>query len=416
LINFQILKKLIKMLIRNIFLFICITIKLTPNVADAEPLKIIGWFNYETKELFNLNTSENNFHSNFSRIYVQKKAHNTSAQLALNLNDTRNVTFDQSFIEYKYKNANYGIGKIKRHWSFSPRTSLILSNNARPSTSIYFDIKGSKSDGYPLPWINRWSLEGFNSFLSNTNNPKNAMLMGLRMVIQPINNFKFELIKTSQWGGVGYASDLSALQASLLGNTNENRNKNINQMAGFGLSYKTIINKLPIRLYSQSIGEDEVGYLPNCYMHIIGSEIGELSSKFISKFGLEYVDTRIDLSSNGNCGPGTSYNNNTYKYTNYDRSLGAAIDGDSKLIMLRGSTALSKNMNINYSIGKVIINNYNNPRHRLSNAREKGLLSTLATTWDLNSLKLNGKITYQNFGLNESTKGLGLTFSAKYTF
>ena len=84
------------------------------------------------------------------------------------------------------------------------------------------------------------------------------MLLGMRLIIEPYHNLKFELLKTSQWGGSGYSNSFSALSSAILGNTNESNNSNINQMAGFGMSFENNIIQMPNRTYVQIIGEDEV--------------------------------------------------------------------------------------------------------------------------------------------------------------
>jgi hypothetical protein len=111
-----------------------------------------------------------------------------------------------------------------------------LSNNARPFESIY--LKLENRFGYDwLPSKANWSLEVFNGFTEGSLNGSKSMLLGIRAVLSPVEGLEFELVQTSQWGGKGHNTGISALGAALFFDTNANSNSNINKMAGFGISY-----------------------------------------------------------------------------------------------------------------------------------------------------------------------------------
>ena len=175
---------------------------------------------------------------------------------------------------------------------------------------------------------------------------------------------------------------------------------------------------MPLRLYAQFIGEDEAGNLPSCYMSLLGGELNLNGSRFLSKIGLEYTDTRIDFTSHGFCGPNTAYNNNTYQYTNYDISLGAPIDTEGKSLNFWGSTNLNNNTTLNYSITNVIINDYNWKHHRLTSSRQNGWLSSIGASWKIRSLELNADLKYQDFSLHKNNikQGISLNLNTKYSF
>tara|TARA_B100000780_G_scaffold278726_1_gene253372 strand:+ start:9411 stop:9593 length:183 start_codon:yes stop_codon:yes gene_type:complete len=56
-------------------------------------------------------------------------------------------------------------------------------------------------------------------------------------------------LKTSQWGGENKNSSIKAFKNAIIGNTNENEYKDINQLAGFGFSYNTGAKKIPFEIY-----------------------------------------------------------------------------------------------------------------------------------------------------------------------
>lgn len=389
----------------------------TPIYTHAQPIKLKGWVSIQTQQSFGGITKLNPFKDDSFGLQATNSFNNLKTNLTVTVPNKKHLFFDQSFIEFDNKDYKIGFGKLNRNWSFSNQTSLILSDNARPSTSIYFLNNDSESNRILSSWIGPWSFEAFNSILSPTDKSKNSMLLGIRLVMEPYNNLKFELVKTSQWGGTGNSKSLSAFSSAIIGNTNESNNSNINQMAGFGSSFEYNINQLPIRTYTQIIGEDESGSLPSCLISLIGSELS-LKNKLFSEIGFEYIDTRVDTSEHGFCGPQTAYNNIDYSYTNYGKSMGAPIDSESKLFNIWASTNISENTSISYSIKNFTINDFNSINHRLSSTKENGWVTSIGASWKFNSLNINGILTYQDLKLDKAkyNEGFSLNLNTHYSF
>ena len=390
-----------------------------PNSSFSKNLKITSWANFQSGKPFLNSKYQNSFLNDTSGIQIINDNHNLATNFTLNINNDQ-LLFDNSYLEYKNTNVILGIGKINRNWSFSPNTSLILSQNARPSDSIYFTLKNENriKDGL-LSLIGPWSFEAFNSILSNSKGPDNSMLLGMRVIIEPLANLEFEIVKTSQWGGKGQSQGLSALSSAIFGDTNEKKNSYINQLAGVGFNFSTNVNKLPVNIYGQLIGEDEAGYLPSCKMHMIGSQLKFLNNKFFSNVGLELADTRIQYgTANDNCGPNSAYNNAIYSYTNYGTSMGAPFDTEGKSIYLWGSTKLSEKSKINYSIKHILVNDTGWVSHRLSSSRQEGNVATLGASWQIKSLNIKTDLSYQNFSLEKinSHSGISIGFNSTIDF
>ena len=153
-------------------------------------------------------------------------------------------------------------------------------------------------------------------------------------------------------------------------------------------------------------------------MNLFGSEFIFSENKLPTTIVIEYVDTRIGYSSNLNCGPGTSYNNWVYKYTNYDVSLGAPIDTDGKSISLWGKTKLTKNTDIIYRLQKNLINDNNMTGHRLSTTRTKTIISELGISWKLNKTIVKSNIIYQDHNIDQinTPRGMSINFKTQYSF
>jgi hypothetical protein len=398
---------------------ILITIIIATTSAFAEPLKIKALANVSHKEVFSKNLDQNNISRNSFALQTTKNFNNVFSNISLNYNNSQNLRFENSFIKYKNKDTTFGIGKISRNWSFSPNTSLILSSNARPTNSIFFIIESKqklKKNSYS--GIGPWSLEFFNSRTSNSTKTKDSMLLGIRALIEPIRNLKFELLKSSQWGGENQNETLSAFTASIIGNTNEHKYANINQMAGFGISYLTTIKEIPFRVYTQSVGEDEAGNLPSCFINLIGGELDFTNNHLFSKVGFEYIDTRVDFTSHGNCGPNTAYNNSKYDYSNHNTTLGTSIDSEGKSFHIWSSIKLSDQTSTTFSIKNLTINDNNWHNHRLSSTKQNGWLTAIETVWSLGSININTDLSYQGINLDKTNfkNGLNIAITTNYIF
>ena len=262
-----------------------------------------------------------------------------------------------------------------------------------------------------------WDLSIFNGLTSDEKNIQDPMLLGVRGTISVSKNLKFEIVNVSQWKK-NESSLLKELINNIIGNTNEGEFSNTNRIAGFGFSYKNNNNLIPMRFYGQIIGEDEVNFLPNCLIYLTGFEIPNFDFKFPTSIGLEFSDTRVNHTTNNNCGPNTAYNNNVYKYRNEGIVMGAPIDTEGKSIELYGSTKISKDLYVEYSIANVLINDMGWTGHNVSSKRQNGIISSINLSKDLNNINLNFGIYNQNFSLDNSKikEGTGFNLSYKINF
>ena len=264
-------------------LFIFIAISINPIFAQKQELRISTFLAYYSENILNLENSVKSSKKLVSRFKTNYNTVNSASQLALNYDGYDNFTLDGSYIQYSKGIATFGVGKIDRHWSFSNNTSLILSNNARPSKSMYLKLENRLGYDWLFSEAN-WSFEIFNGFTESSLNGNKSMLLGTRAILSPVKGLDFELLQTSQWGGSGYNNGISPLGAALFFDTNNGSNSNINKMAGFGISYLIPINKMPFRIYGQAIGEDEAG----SYHHVfriwqdLNGQIKELNIQQLS--------------------------------------------------------------------------------------------------------------------------------------
>jgi len=398
-------------------LFIFITCSFHPIFAQQQKLHVSTFLSYQSEHFLGLKNGLRSSDNGISKFNVKYDTVNLASQLALNYDGYNNFNLDESYLQYTKGIATFGVGKVGRHWSFSDNTSLILSNNSRPSKSIFLKLENR----FGYDWLHskaNWSLEVFNGFTNGSLNDNESMLLGVRAILSPVEGLDLELIQTSQWGGIKYNNNISSLGAALIFDTNSGSNSNINKMAGFGISYLIPSNILPLRIYGQAIGEDEAGNLPSCFAHLAGLEWTNSKIKYPTIVGIEAIDTRIDTTKNGYCGPNTMYNNNTYSYTNYGKTMGAAIDTEGTSLELHVQSQISQKMNIKFAAKSVVINDNNWSGHRLSSNRQSGLINSLGVSWINNNISFNGDIYNQGFNLDKgnikSASGINFTTSIKF--
>ena len=397
-------------------IFIFITFSIHPIFAQKQPFRMSTFLAYYSMPFLD---SENDLKTSdkiISKFNIKYDTIKSASQLTLNYDGYNNFTFDGSYLQHTSGIVTYGVGKVNRQWSFSDNTSLILSNNARPSESIYLKLKNRFEYDW-LPSKVNWSLEVFNGLTDGSLNGGKSMLLGMRAILSPVEGLDFELIQTSQWGGNGYNNGISSLGPALFFDTNKGSNSNINKMAGFGISY-LIPSNIPLCIYGQAIGEDEAGNLPSCFTYLAGLEWINTKIKYPTTLGVETVDTRINTTTYGNCGPNTMYNNSTYDYTNYGKTMGEAIDTEGTSLGLYVRSQISEKMNIEFTTKSVVINDNNWSGHRLSTKRQSGFINSLGVSWVKNNISFNGDIYNQGFNLDKANikSGYGVGFSSSILF
>jgi hypothetical protein len=400
-----------------ILTFFFITAFTTLSFAQNQSLRTSGDLTFFSKSFLGLQNNFRSSNKSATKLNLSKSFNSTSAQLTLNFGEQDKFNLDNSFLQYSKGIATFGIGAVDRHWSFSKKTSLILSHNSRPIKSIYFKLKNKFSSDW-LPSNSKWSLEFFNGFTEGSLNSKKSMLLGARAILSPTPNLKFEFVQTSQWGGAEYDTGLSAFGAALATDTNDESNSNINKMAGFGISYAIPLNKVQLQFYGQAIGEDEAGSLPSCYAYLVGSELSYSGIKYPTTIGIEAVDTRVKKTAHGYCGANTMYNNGIYNYTNYGKIMGAAISTEGTSLELFGQTNLSENVSLQYSTKIVVINDKDWSNHNLSSNRQTGSINSFSISWNKGDFNLTGNIYYQGVTLDKTHikdgTGIGLSTSIKF--
>ena len=201
---------------------------------------------------------------------------------------------------------------------------------------------------------------------------------------------------------------------ALFGNTNEGDASGVNQIAGLSTSYDFNPGRNGMRIYAQALGEDQAGVLPSCWFSMAGIEARASIFGTFSTITLEHVDTTINTTENGFCGPGTAYRNSNYFYRNDGDGMGAAIGSESCSTQLRGLHEF-ENWELNWAIGHFTINDTNLPDHSLSTTRQTGTVASLGVGFDFAGGELQGIMAHQDFDLDTASQNSGIRFGISYT-
>ncbi len=398
-------------------IFIFVLINTQPIFAQTQLVKTNTDLAFFSERFLGLKDKRRYSDKGIAKLNFKYDKKNLSSQLSINYIGDEQYKLDGSYLQHTKGIMTFGAGSIDRNWSFSNNTSLILSQNARPIKSIYLKLDNKFVYDW-LPSEANWSIEAFNGFTEGSLNNTSSMVTGIRTILSPVEALSFELVQTSQWGGKGYSTGISAIGAALFLDTNSSSNSNINKMAGFGISYTMPTKEIPLRIYGQAIGEDEAGNLPSCFAYLAGLEWTYTKIKYPTIISIETIDTRVDKTTHNYCGPNTMYNNSTYSYANYGKVMGAAIDTEGTSLDIYIDSQITQNINIELAIKSVVINDNNWSGHRLSSKRETGLVNSLGVSWNTNNLKFNVNIYNQDYTLDKADikNSSGISFSSSVTF
>lgn len=252
--------------------------------------------------------------------------------------------YDGSYFATIYENFSVGYGLLDHWWGPGWDSSLILSNNARPSPGVI--LQRNYSDAFETPWLSwlgEWTYTGFATVLNDTRVVTDAKLLGFTLAFMPVEGLEIGLRRTAQYGGEGRPESLSTLFDLIIGSDNcgsngigectgDRDNEPGNQLAAIDVNWHMPFEH-PYVLYAQVMGEDEAGLLPAKKAHLFGlSSVFEFEETQ-NRVYVEYSDTTTNFSTGQ---LNVIYNHSLYQsgYRYYGRSLASTYDNDSEVLTL----------------------------------------------------------------------------------
>jgi hypothetical protein len=247
--------------------------------------------------------------------------------------DGDEVRPDGSYVAWVAGNWMLHAGYIDRWWGPGWEGSLIYGSNQRPIPSITLERNYSDAFEHPwLAWIGQWRLVATMGQLEDDReDAPNAQLFGLRATVKPHPRVEIGLSRSAQWCGDGRPCDLDTFWDLLIGNDNDQalEDQPGNQLAGFDARWS--VPWAPIAVYGQAIGEDEANFLPSKYIGMFGVEAWGGFGDRSWRLHVEAADTTCSFyESEPDYGCAYQHSIYTDGYQYKDRSIGHALDGDSR--------------------------------------------------------------------------------------
>lgn len=352
-----------------------------------------------------------------------------SFEANVNVNYRDNVTnnhvnFDNSYIAAHLGNWSLYAGAVDRWWGPGQDNTLLLSSNARPMMSAGLrrnDPKAFKSKW--LSWIGPWTWDMFVANMGDRRAIPDALIAGIRLGFEPINNLEIGVSRTLQLCGQGRPCGFSTWVDSLIAVGDRDNTGTAaepgNQLASIDLSYSINFGKQSLKLYAEGTAEDEV-ILPVQYGRLVGATLltpfdengGNLS------INLELSDTNaIKYFFFGKNFPQSLYNHFLYKSGHrFDgRSLGHSLDSASKLASVTSvyTSSIGDRYRLTLRTGK--INTIGGPLNTISAGSQKYQSAELSAlkAFDFGQLELEVTIQTKALTLTHGTLPLltgGLTW------
>jgi len=256
---------------------------------------------------------------------------------------------DGSYLSQDIGNWALYAGAFDRWWGPGRESTLILSNNARPMPSVGLRrIEPKAFASKWLSWMGPWSWDMFVARMEEDRHVPHALIAGMRLTFEPIENFEVGLSRTLQLCGEGRPCNFETWGRALIGGGDLDNTGTAtepgNQLASMDVAYSfNVGKKTQVKLYAEAMAEDEAGkfFLPYQYAKLIGMSVYGLHGDNGAQWRLsaEYSDT---VSQNvwlfGEKRNNVIYEHSIYRtgYRYKGRSLGHSLDSDSKLFSIVG--------------------------------------------------------------------------------
>lgn len=228
---------------------------------------------------------------------------------AVDPRDGQPARLDGSNITARFGNWLVSLNTLDKWWGPSYETSLILSNNARPMPALELDRATSAPLDVPiLRWLGPWR---FILYVATAEEHRpdvdNSLFFGNRISWRPLKFLEIGLERTTQFCGSGRNCGLTTWRNVLFGNDTTQYSGLANKPGHAEAGYEARINSpwsaVPLALYSQIIGNDEINRLPARLMKQYGIEgwLNLENGDTIKGFA-EYSDSTCGA---GRSGPGS---------------------------------------------------------------------------------------------------------------
>ncbi|MGB6450465.1 MAG: capsule assembly Wzi family protein [Steroidobacteraceae bacterium] len=210
--------------------------------------------------------------------YGDRWAVELNMNYAISPQDGQPFRLDDSNLTARFGNWLVSLNTLDKWWGPSYESSLILSNNARPMPALELDRATSAPIDLPiLRWLGPWR---FIMYVATAEEHRpdvdDSLFFGNRISWRPLRFLEIGLSRTTQFCGSGRNCGLTTWRNVLLGNDTTQyasvADKPGHAEAGYEARLNSPWQAVPLALYTQIIGNDEINHLPARLMKQYGIE------------------------------------------------------------------------------------------------------------------------------------------------
>jgi len=305
--------------------------------GSSLPTNALSGFSDDTREgseaSVSLNLSGENYALKVSNSYINDPVTGNSNRL------------DGSYFAYTYKNWAFGVGKIDRWWGPGWQGSALLTQSARPVSSVFFQRKDTAAKSFDsFGWLGSWDLTAFLGELSDKrSNIDDPRLAGARFTFKPFHFAEFGISRTRMSGG------------NVLPNTNlsEEYLDSSYQLTAFDWRVGKSLSNFQLGLYQQLARKNSDATSSTDEASILGMEMGLTVLGLNSRLSLERQSTTNNASSIFD----DPLFSNGYRY--HGKPIATAIDSAAKTITLRLDHYFDTGQQFSWQLGKASLNDDN---------------------------------------------------------
>ena len=269
----------------------------------------------------------------------QHLAYKLSASANYHPNDDKDFRFDDNYIAVILGNWVTTFGTVAQWWGPGFDSSLHMSTNARPMSSLMISRNNPQAFETPLlSWLGAWTLTAGVSLTEQERYAANAMLWSLRGSIKPLKQLEVGVSWTAMFCGEEQECDVDSAFEAITDPQECNStdcSSNTNQMTGFDVRYSDDWIGVPVGLYVEQTCENasNASSMSDCGQ-MFGVDSRFNFSKQQYKVFFEYSDTLV------NCDAGSEYNcfyeHSMYQSGSryYGRAYGSTYDSDAQTYVL----------------------------------------------------------------------------------
>ena len=201
---------------------------------------------------------------------------------AVDPRDGQPFRMDDSNLTVRFGNWLLSLNTLDKWWGPSYETSLILSDNARPMPAIELDRATSAPIDLPvLRWLGPWRfIMYFAAAEGHRPDVDDSLFFGNRISWRPLRFLEIAVERTTQWCGShrsdGAVCNLTMFRNVLIGNDTTQYSGASEKPGHAEAGYEARLNSpwtaVPLALYAQIIGNDEIHRLPARLMKQQGIE------------------------------------------------------------------------------------------------------------------------------------------------